>query len=303
MGNRNAGPGDIDIVVPCGRPDTAAARNTIETLSKVATSHGSRVLVVGHGVSHQLGQDAPDCLTLIDTATPVWPAEARNLGARQSRADILVFVDDDCIPEDGLLEKVQQRFCAHPELGVISGQIASGEVTYVTLTHDFACFGFQQAHREKWDTPLLVSAFMAVRRDLFEQLAGFDENLQIREDVDLVLRALAAGYRSLYTPDIKVLHFHDRNTWARLLAYQFRNGRHPYTMERKARLLLKYRLKAMVRPLLPLLFPLFLAKTAFNVVRENLGTRTDLVKVLPGVVAGLLAYELGRVSSILAPSR
>ena len=52
-------------------------------------------------------------------------------------------------------------------------------------------------------------ASLAIRRDLFEQLGGFDEHFApaYYEDVDLAFRVRAAGYRVLYAPLSRVVHF------------------------------------------------------------------------------------------------
>jgi hypothetical protein len=50
-------------------------------------------------------------------------------------------------------------------------------------------------------------AAFAIRRDLWETLGGFDENLYMYyEETDLCWRAHLAGYRCLYVPDSIVYH-------------------------------------------------------------------------------------------------
>jgi GT2 family glycosyltransferase len=50
------------------------------------------------------------------------------------------------------------------------------------------------------------AAFM-IRRGLFEELGGFDEDFfMVYEDVDLSFRARARGYRCVYVPDAVVWH-------------------------------------------------------------------------------------------------
>ena len=51
------------------------------------------------------------------------------------------------------------------------------------------------------------TAGMLIRRDVFEQLAGFDRNVPLmRDDVDLCWRAQSAGHRVLVVPDAVVRH-------------------------------------------------------------------------------------------------
>src|SRR5205085_10810290 len=55
----------------------------------------------------------------------------------------------------------------------------------------------------------VTAACMVLRKDLFEEVGGFDEqNLPVSyNDVDLCLRLQAAGYRNLYTPFAQFYHY------------------------------------------------------------------------------------------------
>jgi O-antigen biosynthesis protein len=53
----------------------------------------------------------------------------------------------------------------------------------------------------------VTGAAMAMRRAVFEELDGFDESLGVDlNDVDLCLRAIAAGYRVVYEPQAELIH-------------------------------------------------------------------------------------------------
>jgi GT2 family glycosyltransferase len=57
----------------------------------------------------------------------------------------------------------------------------------------------------------VTGAFMMVRRDVFELLGGFDERFFMYwEDSDLCLRALKAGWKTMYEPRAEVIHFTGR---------------------------------------------------------------------------------------------
>ena len=58
------------------------------------------------------------------------------------------------------------------------------------------------------DTTWSSGACMVLRRSLFEELGGFDENIFLyAEDVDLSWRVLAAGYRLIYVPKAVINHY------------------------------------------------------------------------------------------------
>lgn len=53
-----------------------------------------------------------------------------------------------------------------------------------------------------------AGAFLAIRHDVWDKLGGFDENFYPVwfEDVDFCKRAVRAGYRILYVPEVKARH-------------------------------------------------------------------------------------------------
>ena len=57
------------------------------------------------------------------------------------------------------------------------------------------------------DVSAVTAACLLMRRDVFEQIGGFDSRLAVGfGDVDLCLRALEAGYRIIFCPDAVLLH-------------------------------------------------------------------------------------------------
>jgi GT2 family glycosyltransferase len=58
------------------------------------------------------------------------------------------------------------------------------------------------------NTIAVTGACMMVRRDVFEELGGFDETLRVAfNDIDFCLRAREKGYRTVYTPHARLFHF------------------------------------------------------------------------------------------------
>ena len=61
------------------------------------------------------------------------------------------------------------------------------------------------------DVSAVTAACMMVERSKFLKIKGFDENLKIAyNDVDLCLRLLNLGYRSVYTPYVKLYHYESK---------------------------------------------------------------------------------------------
>jgi GT2 family glycosyltransferase len=55
----------------------------------------------------------------------------------------------------------------------------------------------------------LLGAFLFLRRELLDELGGFDEGYRLYgEDIDLAYRARKAGWERWYVPDARVAHVH-----------------------------------------------------------------------------------------------
>jgi glycosyltransferase involved in cell wall biosynthesis len=64
--------------------------------------------------------------------TPGIPA-ARNRGIQEARNEIILFTDDDCVPQPRWLEKMVEPFYRDPHIGAVGGRITyyGGEGTLV----------------------------------------------------------------------------------------------------------------------------------------------------------------------------
>jgi glycosyltransferase involved in cell wall biosynthesis len=153
-------------------------------------------------------------------ATVVWTgrrgaAAARNAGAAHTAADLLLFVDDDCVVDRVWLGCYRTAFDEDPRLMVAGGQVRP----YGTTNLHAQALGLQLDLRprvvDRLTNPVGTadrSGNLAVRREAFFALGGFDEGLGAgtsfpsAEDTDFVYRAMRAGFRLRYIPEAIVDH-------------------------------------------------------------------------------------------------
>ena len=135
--------------------------------AEVARAHGARVLSTPvRGVSH-----------------------ARNLGARASGGEVLVFLDADTALAPGALGAIAAAVPARADYGTC--RIRSDRTTLAaTLTTTLLSWGHRLAGRS------LGVLFCA--RSLFDRSGGFDEDLHAGEDNDLNARFRRLGARRIY---------------------------------------------------------------------------------------------------------
>ena len=133
------------------------------------------------------------------------PSANRNCGAAHATAELLIFLDDDCIPDQNLIAAYQDAALRNPEIGVFEGRISpKGELS-----------GFADQVPTNETGGYLWSCNFAIRRDLFQKINGFDDRYPFAamEDVDLHLRVKRHS-EVLFLPDARVWHENElRHGW------------------------------------------------------------------------------------------
>jgi glycosyltransferase involved in cell wall biosynthesis len=139
---------------------------------------------------------------------------ARNTAIAAAGGEIIVFTDDDVLVEKDWLNEIHREFTEDPALSLLGGR--------VLLAHD----GLQKVSLQTSDQrqtfiypdpgSFPMGANMAFRREIFDRIGTFDVRLGSgkffsgADDTDFFYRALKAGYRVLYAPNVLVYHNHDR---------------------------------------------------------------------------------------------
>src|SRR3972149_10896193 len=104
------------------------------------------------------------------------PAPARNHGARHAKGNILIFVDADVVVSPGVISRMVKVFEEHPDVAAVFGSYdvsprAVGLVSqYSNLLHHFVHQNCDPEASTFW------AGFGAIRRSVFEEIGGFDEN-------------------------------------------------------------------------------------------------------------------------------
>ena len=137
---------------------------------------------------------------------------ARNAAVEASRGRYLAFIDSDCRPTPTWLEH-GLAVLSHAEIvgGRVDVDVDDPEhLTAVEAFEKVFAFNFKRYIEE---LGFSGSGNMFVSREIFDRVGGFRG--QVAEDADWGRRAVAAGYRFQYAPDVVVSH-PARRTWPEL---------------------------------------------------------------------------------------
>ncbi len=160
------------------------------------------------------------------------PAAARNDAVAAVTTDVVAFLDSDCTVRPGWLDGLLWHF-ADPEVAAVAPRIRPVDPPSGPSARAVDRFG--RAHSPLDLGPdegevgpgravrYVPTAALLVRREALVAVGGFDTALRVGEDVDLVWRLGAAGWRVRYDPSVSVRHDEPRR-WIDLLVRRFRYG-------------------------------------------------------------------------------
>jgi len=193
---------------------------------------------------------------VIEVNEPFNWARLNNIGVAQSQGELLLFLNDDVeiIESDWLTEMVRQVM--QKNTGIVGSLLLypDGKIQHAgvfLVDHGGGArhyFHKQMPGQEVYknldncvrEISAITGACMMTRRNTFEQMEGFDENMPlVGNDIDFCLKCLEADYVNIYTPFAKLIHHEsvsrkakpieedEKRMWDRW-GVKFRNGDHYY---------------------------------------------------------------------------
>jgi len=214
-------------------------------------------------------------------ATEQGAGPARNAGVAASDGEILAFIDSDCVPAPDWVAKGVQSL---EGADVVGGRVdvlpeRPGRLSATEAFESVFAFDFERYIAKENFTG---SGNMFVTRAVFDAVGGFRK--AIAEDIDWSHRAVAAGYRLSYAPNVVVGHPARRN-WAELASKWRRLTREGYLYARSRG---QSRLAWITRSFVVLASPLPHAWNA--AVSSKLTSPVDRIKAM-GVLFAIRSYR------------
>lgn len=161
---------------------------------------------------------------LIESSSNLGFGKANNLGAKRTKGEFLVFLNPDTIlTEFGNLEKLKNVLIENPEYGLIGPKLSFPDNTYqktvrrlptvwgafkeyilnIKGAYDF----YDPQCTNLCEVESIVGACMIIRKDLFEEIEGFDEKYFLYfEDLELCRSVKNKGFKIGYLPEVEIKH-------------------------------------------------------------------------------------------------
>lgn len=219
-------PGPVSIVVATFNGlayTTTALRSLAET---IPPSVDAEIIVVDDGSSEEtrrglegLAGSYARVSLVVNPANAGYVASA-NRGAEAAKGELLVFMNDDTIALPGWLPPLQRIFRRYPEAGVVGGMLlhpdgrlqeAGGTVFDDGSGYKFG-YGSLDPEADLYahvrEVDYVSGALLATRRDMFQDLGGFDPayGFGYYEDADYCFKVRRRGLRVYYQPQSVIVH-------------------------------------------------------------------------------------------------
>lgn len=203
----------VSVIIPVrNRPEDIA--RCLASLKRVTYSAGlMEIMVVDDASTDQTPEVAQSFgVAAIINGSRQGASRCRNLAAAQAKGEMLCFVDSDCtVHPDWLMELM--RVMKDPAVTACGGLVDSTLAGSALDRYERVMSSLRMGENPN-DSRLsdaffyLPSCNLCLRTDAFRELGGFNENMEVGEDVDLCWRIIDSGGILEYRPAAVVYHRH-----------------------------------------------------------------------------------------------
>ena len=161
------------------------------------------VVVVGNGWEPE---GLPEGVKTVHNPTDLGIPGGRNAGVAAASGNLLFFLDDDArLPATDALARVEARFAAEPDIGLLQLRVAPS--TPGVPPRDWVPRLRVGDPSRSSDVTAVWEGAVAMPRAVFERVGGWPAEFRFaHEGIDLAWRVLDTGKRVVYAGDIAVTH-------------------------------------------------------------------------------------------------
>jgi GT2 family glycosyltransferase len=164
--------------------------------------------------------------------------KGNNIGVAQANGKYICILNPDTVVAEDTFEKILTFAEKQENLGIVGCKLIDGSgnflpeskrgipTPFVALTKIFGLYKLfpnwklfnryyaqHLSENETGKVEILVGAFMIMKRDLYNEIGGFDENcFMYSDDIDLSYMALKRGKSNYYFHETSVIHYKGEST-------------------------------------------------------------------------------------------
>lgn len=276
----------VSFVIPV-RNDAERLQRCLRTIRANRYAPGIEIIVADNGSTDGSVEVALDAGARVLMLPGLPVSELRNRAAEAATGRVLAFVDADHEIVDDWVASAVESLSTTPGVAAVGTLCRAPEQgNWVQRTYDL----LRRRPSTIADVEWLGSGNMALWRDAFESVGGFDTTLQTCEDVDLCRRLRRSGFRILQDPRLHNVHLGDPASLPDLFRGELWRGRD--NLRVSLRPPFSWRdLPSIVLPIAELTF--FATAIAGAMMRSATGTMITAVSL--ALIAAGVALRAGRM--------
>lgn len=201
---------NISVIIPVFN----GARTIRACLDSLMTQelHPSEIIVVDNGSTDETRNIVAEYATvnLIHELDP-GASRARNAGVMKARGPFVAFIDADCIAEPRWIKRAWAIFSNDEEVdGIVGGASGFNKNSWSILFQRHYDRFVKELERTSKRLQKIDTKNFFIKKSVFWEIGGFDNQVLNSEDVDLGIRLHRAGHRIIL--DLGVLVYHQNPT-------------------------------------------------------------------------------------------
>jgi glycosyltransferase involved in cell wall biosynthesis/GT2 family glycosyltransferase/predicted O-methyltransferase YrrM len=228
---------DISAAKPDAQPEASVVipvfnnliytRQCITSLFTVKEPVNFEVIVVDNGSTDGTAEylkQLPPAVRVVSLGENLGFAKGCNMGAREARGRYVCFLNNDTVVLPGWLSAMVECMKRDAEIGIVGNLqifpgtekvqqagIVCGADKMVRSIYNNELPADHPAVRKPREFQFIAGSCMLIEKEFFWRLGGFDESYHNScEDVDLCMKARAAGRKVFYCPQSRIYHHESR---------------------------------------------------------------------------------------------
>jgi glycosyltransferase involved in cell wall biosynthesis len=211
----------VSVVLPVRNGERTIGDCLTSILKAEYPSHRREVVVVDNASTDRTAEIIKWHPVRYVYETRLGRSAARNRGIKESRGDIVAFIDADCVASTRWLRELAAGFSEDGVCGV-AGEILAYPPATPAERYYAMSRARPQAAAVNRSRPFAVTANVAFRKEAFDRIGLFDPRFPSGQDMDFGWRFFDAGLRLVYRERAVVFHRHRPTGWSLFKQYFFR---------------------------------------------------------------------------------
>ncbi len=168
-------------------------------------------------------------VTLIENDKNYGFSKGNNLGVAKAKGEYVCILNPDTVVAEDTFKILLDFAKSTPKLGIVGCKLIDGKGEFLPeckrnvptplisiqkiLGNSKPYYATNLMEDEVGEVEVLVGAFMLLKRTIYNEVNGFDEDyFMYGDDMDLSFRVQKAGYQNYYNPCTTVVHFKGEST-------------------------------------------------------------------------------------------